>query len=109
MYDLEVLENLLPKDKKEVFRSLVQSEANALPNNNTIITNDSNNSQPPLITQLSNSTNTTQEIHINGNGFAGISVGILFLIPVILASLALMGTFVNTKFLDQSIRIKVMD
>ena len=49
------------------------------------------------------------EIHINGNGVAGIAVTILFLIPVFIGSFALMSIFVNTKILDTPLRIKIMD
>jgi hypothetical protein len=118
MYDLENLESLLPKTQEIKLRSLLQNESLA---NNTISNNTS--TELPVAPQPSNSTqivkpenpirqeptNSTSQILINGNGVAGISVVFLFLTPVIIGSLALMGTFVNTKFLDQPIKIKVMD
>lgn len=105
MYDLDIIEKLLPSPKEKVFRSLIQNEANGTTSNSTIIPNNTN----PSIPVIKQSNDSTVEIHINGNGVAGISVGVLFLIPVLIGSFALMSTFVNTKFLDQPIRIKVMD
>jgi hypothetical protein len=118
MYDLENLESLLPKSQEIKLRSLIQNEAignsTSINNTSTVLpvepqpNNNTENVKPnnPVHQDPSNS---TSQILINGNGVAGISVVIIFLIPVIIGSLALMGTFVNTKFLDQPIKIKVMD
>jgi hypothetical protein len=93
-----------------VFRTLLD---NAL-NNSTSPMNVTNNSTL-LVTNNTNTVNHvsnvygSNEIHINGSGVAGIAITILFLIPVLIGSYALMSIFVNTKFLDQPLRIKIMD
>ncbi len=46
---------------------------------------------------------------INGVGVGGIAVVIIFMIPVLIASCGLMGTFVNTKYMSEPIRIKPTD
>ncbi len=93
-----------------VFRTLLDSGLN----NATSSMNVTNNSTL-LVTNNSNTVNKannvygSNEIHINGSGVAGIGITILFLIPVLIGSYALMSIFVNTKFLDQPLRIKIMD
>lgn len=79
------------------------SSINVTNNSTLLVTNN--------ITTVNKANNVygSNEIHINGSGVAGIGITILFLIPVLIGSYALMSIFVNTKFLDQPLRIKIMD
>ncbi len=79
------------------------------PNNSTdssILPDPSSNDSSTGINTYAKSTNT---ILINGTGVAGIGVTILFLIPVLIGCFAMMGIFVNTKFIDQPIKIKITE
>jgi hypothetical protein len=83
-------------------------------NNNTSLNEETSNDSNELNPQENNSNpnyknDPTQTIHINGMGVAGIGVSILFLIPVLIGCFVMMGIFVNTKFIDQPIRIKIME
>jgi hypothetical protein len=75
-------------------------------NSTLLVTNNTDTDPQPSSKSYASGSN---EIHINGSGVAGIAVTILFLIPVLIGSYALMSIFVNTKFLDQPLRIKIMD
>jgi len=43
--------------------------------------------------------------HINGNGVAGIAVGFIFLIAVLIGVQVMMAIFVNTKTIDEPLRM----
>lgn len=135
MYDLENIQISQPEMRKlenlPPFRILTQtdnqttigSDVAAPTTDNTMTgTSSGTTTQPPaesdvvspnnnqnVITSADNNSTTASGISINGKGVAGISVFIIFLIPVLIGSFALMSIFVNTKFLDQPIRIKIMD
>lgn len=49
------------------------------------------------------------KILINGMGVAGIGVSFLFLISVLIGCFTMMGIFVNTKFIEQPIKIKITE
>jgi hypothetical protein len=123
MYDLENIQSnpnstLRKINAMPVFRTLLDAPAtnatltNATANNSTL----TNSTKAPIILPIKPKALPLQayvaeagEIHINGNGVAGIAVTILFLIPVFIGSFALMSIFVNTKILDTPLRIKIMD
>lgn len=48
-------------------------------------------------------------ININGMGVAGLWVSFILLTVISIAVMAIMAIFVNTKFIDQPLKIKVMD
>ena len=134
MYDLENIQSTLPEIRKisnvPAFRTLLQSEAtptelssNANKNNTDYpIIIPSNNTSPSdnpssYLAYTNDAPSSTSnayvsdpsEIKINGNGVAGIWIFIVFLIPVSIGSMALMSIFVNTKFLESPLRIKIME
>lgn len=81
--------------------------------NDQIFENTSNNSTE------TNKNNTFTDNHaayqsddkilINGMGVAGIGVSFLFLISVLIGCFTMMGIFVNTKFIEQPIKIKITE
>jgi hypothetical protein len=127
MYDLDIIQASTPQMKKienlPAFRMLLQNDAPA--NDITLITttdapanntNISHNTTNLITTDNSNSpsssakkTDAPTELHISGMGVAGIAVAIVFLVPVLIGCMAIMSIFVNTKFIDQPLKIKIME
>ncbi len=97
MYNLENIQATKPEMKDisniPAFRALVQTSTE---------TADS----APISAAATSSDST---ILMNGNGMSGFMVIFVFAVPVLIGSFALMNTFVSTKFLDNLIKIKVMD
>jgi hypothetical protein len=58
------------------------------------------NVQTPIRMLVQTSQDVQIGLSINGNGFTGISIIIIFLFVVIISSMALTNIFVNTKFVD---------
>jgi hypothetical protein len=103
-----LLENDGPKNVQPKENSSVNDSNNETSNNN-----ESNNSKPAeddsANTNKKRNDDPSNPIHINGMGVAGIGVSFLFLIPILIGCFAMMGIFVNTKFIDQPIRIKITE
>lgn len=100
MYNLENIQATKPEMKDistiPAFRALVQSSSTetALADAGTATTTTAT-AEPTIL--------------INGNGISGLMVIVVFAVPVLIGSFALMNTFVSTKFLDSLIKIKVME
>jgi len=124
MYEIDYVgdKNLNNLENLPVFGRLLQSSVDASvagdngqsqSSDSTIVTpnNSTNVSIPPSSNNSKGqTTNTpTNTILINGTGVAGIGVTFLFLIPVLIGCFAMMGIFVNTKFIDQPIKIKITE
>jgi len=81
--------------------------------NDKIFENTSNNSTETNTNTTVTDNHTTNQsqdkILINGMGVAGIGVSFLFLISVLIGCLTMMGIFVNTKFIEQPIKIKITE
>jgi hypothetical protein len=126
MYDLENIQanqpNLRDFNNLQAFRMLFQSgepspntpnESSLVESKNTTVVNNNGTksydaNQPNNQGKLNDHAPNIGYL-INGNGVAGIAVVFIFLFPVLIGSYALMSIFVNTKSLDQPIRIKIMD
>lgn len=126
--DLHIKESHTKSENAPIFRVLLEQEGSNSdePNQNNInhnepsnikesgVKNDDENIYYNPVDSDSSVTNNkqkqqTDQIHINGMGVAGIGVSILFLIPILIGCFVMMGIFVNTKFIDQPIRIKIME
>jgi len=81
--------------------------------NDQIFENTSNNSTETnknnTVTDNHAANQSDDKILINGMGVAGIGVSFLFLISVLIGCFTMMGIFVNTKFIEQPIKIKITE
>ena len=73
-------------------------------NNNTTDTNNNT-----TVTGNYTTNQSSDKILINGMGVAGIGVSFLFLISVLIGCFTMMGIFVNTKFIEQPLKIKITE
>lgn len=87
------------KDLKSANTNLLQSTTSTGTAEN-LSTNQSVNN-----TQVKAKDDVVVHYHINGNGVAGIAVGFIFLIAVLIGVQVMMAIFVNTKTIDEPLRM----
>ncbi len=63
------------------------------------------NQQNPMNSTLKGNQDNITYYHINGPGVAGIAVGFLFLIGVLIGIQVMTAIFVNTKTIDEPLRM----